>query len=123
MNDYEQFIATSRYARWLPELGRRETWEETVDRYVDNVLVPYNLGSITYSIADAIKNLLYALIAGFTKRNIRKNRFISNGSSIVFQLQDFFCCFLLDFLQSKEGNIINTESQIGCVDSAFNDIN
>jgi ribonucleoside-diphosphate reductase alpha chain len=30
---YQQFIHLSRYSRWLPENGRRETWEETVDRY------------------------------------------------------------------------------------------
>ena len=35
MNQYQQFIHKSRYARWLPEEGRRETWEETVQRYVD----------------------------------------------------------------------------------------
>ncbi len=35
---YQQFIALSRYARWLPDEGRRETWSETVDRYVDNVV-------------------------------------------------------------------------------------
>lgn len=32
---YEQFIHKSRYARFLPEKRRRETWIETVDRYVD----------------------------------------------------------------------------------------
>lgn len=35
MNDYQRFIHQSRYARWREELGRRETWTETVDRYVD----------------------------------------------------------------------------------------
>ena len=35
MEQYQQFIHKSRYARWLPEEGRRETWEETVTRYVD----------------------------------------------------------------------------------------
>ena len=30
---YQQFIHLSRYSRWLPEEGRRETWSETVDRY------------------------------------------------------------------------------------------
>lgn len=30
---YQQFIHLSRYSRWLPEKGRRETWQETVDRY------------------------------------------------------------------------------------------
>ena len=33
--DYQNFIALSRYARWLPEKKRRETWEETVARYFD----------------------------------------------------------------------------------------
>jgi len=32
---YQQFIHLSRYSRWLPEKGRRETWQETVDRYFD----------------------------------------------------------------------------------------
>lgn len=35
MDQYQQFIATSRYARWLPKEKRRETWEETVKRYID----------------------------------------------------------------------------------------
>ena len=35
MNQYQQFIHKSRYARWLPEQGRRERWDETVNRYVD----------------------------------------------------------------------------------------
>lgn len=34
MNDYQKFIHASRYARWSDRLGRRETWEETVDRLV-----------------------------------------------------------------------------------------
>ena len=32
--DYQTFIATSRYARWLEEENRRETWGETVGRYM-----------------------------------------------------------------------------------------
>ena len=38
--DYQTFIATSRYARWLPEENRRETWTETVDRYINNIVKP-----------------------------------------------------------------------------------
>lgn len=34
MNDYQTFIATSRYSRWLDEEKRRETWPEVVDRYL-----------------------------------------------------------------------------------------
>ena len=36
--DYQSFIALSRYARWLPDENRRETWGETVQRYMDNVV-------------------------------------------------------------------------------------
>ena len=32
---YQDFIHLSRYSRWLESEGRRETWEETVDRYFD----------------------------------------------------------------------------------------
>ena len=31
--EYQSFIHLSRYSRWQPELGRRETWDETVSRY------------------------------------------------------------------------------------------
>ena len=31
--EYQQFIHLSRYSRWDYDKGRRETWEETVDRY------------------------------------------------------------------------------------------
>jgi len=37
-NPYENFIALSRYARWLEKENRRETWQETVDRYFDFML-------------------------------------------------------------------------------------
>lgn len=33
-SDYEEFIFTSRYARWLPDEQRRETWPEAVARTV-----------------------------------------------------------------------------------------
>jgi len=56
--DYQSFIHTSRYARWLDKEGRRESWSETVQRYMDNVVRP-KLGSDTYvkGIEDAILNL------------------------------------------------------------------
>ena len=40
---YRSFISKSRYARWIPEYGRRETWEETVGRYVDFFAPKVNL--------------------------------------------------------------------------------
>lgn len=56
MNDYMRFIALSRYARWIPEKGRRETWEETVDRFVENLVKP-KLPEGCDSIRDAISSL------------------------------------------------------------------
>ena len=35
MDAYQQYIHKSRYARYLPEEQRRETWEETIDRYLN----------------------------------------------------------------------------------------
>lgn len=33
-SSYSEFIHLSRYSRWLEEEGRRESWEETVERYI-----------------------------------------------------------------------------------------
>ena len=33
--EYQQFIHLSRYARWDYDKGRRETWDETIERYFD----------------------------------------------------------------------------------------
>lgn len=35
INDLSYYVYKSRYARWLPEQGRREQWNETVARYCD----------------------------------------------------------------------------------------
>lgn len=52
-NYYQQFIHTSRYARWIESENRRETWIETVNRYMtfmidhlktnNNYEMPYDL--------------------------------------------------------------------------------
>jgi len=34
MDSYQKYIHQSRYARWLEDEQRRETWPETVDRYI-----------------------------------------------------------------------------------------
>ena len=56
--DYQTFIATSRYARWLEDENRRETWPETVGRFIDNIVRPSGLDSkTTDEIEEAILNL------------------------------------------------------------------
>jgi len=56
--DYQTFIATSRYARWIEEENRRETWAETVGRFIDNIVRPADIDSKTINeIEDAILNL------------------------------------------------------------------
>ena len=53
---YQNFIALSRYARWTGD--KRETWSETVDRYIDNIVKPV-AGDDSYinDIRDAIMSL------------------------------------------------------------------
>jgi len=54
---YEDYIAISRYARYLPDLQRRETWEETVDRYMNYFIEKFSLtGTITEQLSEAIKS-------------------------------------------------------------------
>ena len=57
MDDYQKFIAVSRYARWIDEAGRRETWEETVNRYVDYITEKVKGHLPKKQIFDAIHNL------------------------------------------------------------------
>ena len=35
MEQYQEYIAASRYARFVDDKGRRENWGETVNRFVD----------------------------------------------------------------------------------------
>jgi ribonucleoside-diphosphate reductase alpha chain len=56
--DYQAFIHTSRYARWLEKEGRRETWDETVERYMDKVVRPV-LGDDSY--VNQLRNAILSL--------------------------------------------------------------
>ena len=60
MDQYQQFIHKSRYARWLESEGRRETWGETVQRYIDFFIDREQLdkdSTETQEIYNAIYNL------------------------------------------------------------------
>ena len=55
-------MLTSRYSRWLEEEGRRESWGETVDRYMENVVNKLlasidHVGGEAIAIEQAILNL------------------------------------------------------------------
>jgi ribonucleoside-diphosphate reductase alpha chain len=55
--DYQAFIHKSRYARYFDGKGR-ESFDETVDRYMENLVYPVaGKDSYTKDIADAIRNL------------------------------------------------------------------
>ena len=56
--DYQTFIATSRYARWLDKQKRRENWGETVSRYMENVVAKVTRDEIVLDdLEQAILNL------------------------------------------------------------------
>lgn len=65
--DYQAFIHTSRYARWLDDENRRETWTETVGRYTKSIVEPKliainggpngDLQGLAYEIEQAILGL------------------------------------------------------------------
>jgi len=47
--NYQSFIHMSRYSRWLEEEQRRETWEETIDRYL-SFMVQHLSDNYTYDL-------------------------------------------------------------------------
>ena len=57
--DYQAFIHTSRYARWMDTDIRREAWGETVDRFTTNILEPVigDAKGVIKEISDAITGL------------------------------------------------------------------
>ena len=55
--DYQSFIHTSRYARWLEVEGRRESWGETVGRYILNLVADKVDKDTEKDIHEAILNL------------------------------------------------------------------
>jgi len=66
LREYEDYIALSRYARFLPSEGRRETWEETVSRWAefwedyicDNILDETLVDDLMRELSDAQKLVL-----------------------------------------------------------------
>jgi ribonucleoside-triphosphate reductase (thioredoxin) len=64
MNDYQKFIAYSRYSRWLDDEGRRETWAEIVSRYLNwmyNHLIDKHKFAIDPIMMDDIQRCIFEL--------------------------------------------------------------
>ena len=57
-SDYEEFIFKSRYARWRDDLGRREDWPETVNRFLDFMATKVHL-------SDVLRSYLFGKISRF----------------------------------------------------------
>ena len=58
MQEYQKYIAASRYARWDEVEERRETWEETVERYINFFVLWKQLSApVAKELKAAITNL------------------------------------------------------------------
>ena len=54
--DYQSFIHQSRYSKFMDTLNRRETFNETVDRYIANVVSPVLMKSLDFFQARDVQN-------------------------------------------------------------------
>lgn len=63
LTPYQTYIHLSKYARWIEEENRRETWEETVQRYVTNVVSPVlsHAGSFDDELCNEIRQAILNL--------------------------------------------------------------
>ena len=61
MDQYQEYIAASRYARYLDDKGRREQWSETVWRYVDYIFSRTQEISNNQQLKDKIYDAIYNL--------------------------------------------------------------
>jgi len=61
MDQYQEYIAASRYARYIDDKGRRENWAETVERFVDYIFTRTpaitNDTALRKEVRDAVLNL------------------------------------------------------------------
>ena len=57
MDTFQKFIAISRYSRWMDKENRRETWDETVDRWWNYFTAKAPVLLTRTDIRDAILNL------------------------------------------------------------------
>jgi hypothetical protein len=58
---FQEFIHVSRYARWNEEKGRRETWPETIARYVDYMCDKQCKGKVTPEVKEEIRKSIMCL--------------------------------------------------------------
>ena len=57
MDNYQKYIHKSRYARYIDEKGRRENWAETVERFIDNMIVP-KISQSEYALVAALERAI-----------------------------------------------------------------
>ena len=60
---YQEFIHLSRYSRWLPDKGRRETWDETICRYCD-FFTDHLKENVNYTLKDELRTELEEAVLG-----------------------------------------------------------
>ena len=72
---YQEFIHLSRYSRWLPEKERRETWDETVERYF-NFFKEHLDDLHQYKVSDKLRKELEEII--------KNNTFSGAGAKLRF---------------------------------------
>jgi len=66
--NYQAFIHMSRYSRWLEDEQRRETWEETIDRYLsfmeEHLKKNYDYDLVGVELADIRRGMLNLEVLG-----------------------------------------------------------
>jgi|TARA_B110000908_G_C10245655_1_gene448637 ribonucleoside-triphosphate reductase len=60
---YQEFIHLSRYSRWLPDKGRRETWDETITRYFD-FFTEHLKETVNFDLSKNLRNELEQAVLG-----------------------------------------------------------
>lgn len=60
-NDYQKYIHLSRYAKWIEEGKRRETWEESVERYIEYFSKNLEDGDLYYLLQGDIQKAIKSL--------------------------------------------------------------
>ena len=94
---YQSFIHKSRYARWLPDMRRRETWNETTQRYMNFMFEHQCAGKIPQE----TQQLLYDSMFGLETMPSMRGVMSAGPALMAHNVAGFNCSYVaVDDLQA-----------------------
>lgn len=90
---YQTQMHLTKYARWNPELGRRETWPETVYRYTSHMR-HHLKNRVNYALEPELEVQLYEAILQHRAMPSMRALMTAGRALVKDEISSFNCCYL-----------------------------